>query len=356
MWLTNPSFPSIVEQGWKALEGVPFALSSLSRFPRCLDFLTAHLRTWNKSHFGNLFQRKNRLLARLRGLQVALTTKPPAFLYSLEHQLTLDYNTLLHQEYLYWRLKSCVTWLNYGDANTKFFHLTNLHRRSHSRIVTLKDTTGLWLIGDPLLAHINDTFHKLFQASSEYRRNSLHNAPCVCLASPFLKHSQQLSSIPLPDEILKALRCLPPLKAPGPNGFHALFFQNNWHVMDQSIIQTIQGIFEQLRIPPTWGHTNLVLILKVAHPENITQFRPISLCNTLYKLVSRILMQCLKPYMAEIINPCQAGFVPGHRTSDNIILVQEVIRTLRYRKGRTGYVAIKLDLEKAYDHLEWSFI
>ena len=67
-------------------------------------------------------------------------------------------------------------------------------------------------------------------------------------------------------------------------------------------------------------------------------------------------MQDLKPYMAEIINPCQAGFVPGHRTSDNIILVQEIIHTLRYRRGKTGYVVIKLDLEKSYDRLEWSFI
>ena len=90
----------------------------------------------------------------------------------------------------------------------------------------------------------------------------------------------------------------------------------------------------------------------MAHPEQITQFHPISLCNTLYKVLSRILVQRLKPYMVEIINPCQAGFVSGHRTSDNIILVQEVIRTLRYRRGRTGYVAIKLDLEKAYDRLE----
>ena len=90
----------------------------------------------------------------------------------------------------------------------------------------------------------------------------------------------------------------------------------------------------------------------MAHPEQITQFHPISLCNTLYKVVSRILVQHLKPYMVEIINPCQVGFVLGCRTSDNIILVQEVIRTLRYRRGRTGYVAIKLDLEKAYDRLE----
>ena len=105
-----------------------------------------------------------------------------------------------------------------------------------------------------------------------------------------------------------------------------------------------------------WGQTNLVLICKVAHPELITQFRPISLCNTLYKLVSRILVQRLKPYMAEIINPYQASFVLGRRTSDNFILVQEVIWTLKYWRGRTGYVAIKLDLKKAYDRLEWSFI
>ena len=60
--------------------------------------------------------------------------------------------------------------------------------------------------------------------------------------------------------------------------------------------------------------------------------------------------------MAKEINPCQAGFVPGWRTSDNIIIVQEVIRTLISRRGWTGYVALKLDLEKAYDRLEWHYI
>ena len=100
----------------------------------------------------------------------------------------------------------------------------------------------------------------------------------------------------------------------------------------------------------------MVLILKVAHPELINQFRPISLCNTLYKLLSRIIVQRLKPFMAKAINPCQAGFVSGRCTSDNIIIVQEAIRTLISRRGRTGYVALKLDLEKAYDRLEWPFI
>ena len=67
-------------------------------------------------------------------------------------------------------------------------------------------------------------------------------------------------------------------------------------------------------------------------------------------------MQQLKPYMAKVINPCQARFVPRRRTSDNIILVQEVIQMLKSRRGWVGYVALKLDLEKAYDWLEWPFI
>ena len=67
-------------------------------------------------------------------------------------------------------------------------------------------------------------------------------------------------------------------------------------------------------------------------------------------------MQQLKLYIVEVINPCQAGFVSERRTSDNIILVQEVIQTLKSKRGRAGYIALKLDLEKAYDRLEWSFI
>ena len=94
----------------------------------------------------------------------------------------------------------------------------------------------------------------------------------------------------------------------------------------------------------------------MAHAELITQFRPINLCNTLYKLLSYIIVQRLKPYIDEVINPCQVGFMPGRRPSDNTILVQEVIRMLKSRWGRNGYVAIKLDLERVYDQLEWSFI
>ena len=168
MWLTDPTFPSLVEDSWQASELIPSTSSSLSRFPRRLDVLTKNIRSWNKTHFGNIFHRKNRLIARLRGIQVALARKPSAYLYSLENQLTQEYNKVLHQEYLYWRLKSRIMWLNFGDANTKYFHIKTIQWRSHLRVITLKDGTGLWLTREPLTHHIHTAFKTLFQASSSF--------------------------------------------------------------------------------------------------------------------------------------------------------------------------------------------
>ena len=183
-------------------------------------------------------------------------------------------------------------------------------------MITLKDGTGLWLTGETLTQHIHNAFQTLFQASSSYSRTTPGNERRFCPNSPFRSQAQLLIRIPHQDEILQTLQTLPPLKAPGPDGFHALFFQSTWASLGPSITQVIQEIFEHLTIPPSWGDTNLVLIPKVAHPEAITQFRPISLCNTLYKLLSRIIVLRLKPFMGDVINPCQAGFVPGRRTSD----------------------------------------
>ena len=75
---------------------------------------------------------------------------------------------MLHQEYLYWQLKSRIMWLNYGDVNTKYFHLKIIQRRSHLQVATLKDDTRLWLTREPLTQHINNAFKKLFQATSPH--------------------------------------------------------------------------------------------------------------------------------------------------------------------------------------------
>ena len=103
---------------------------------------------------------------------------------------------------------------------------------------------------------------------------------------------------------------------------------------------------------PRLNHTYLCLIPKVSHQESVHQYRPISLSNTVYKLVAKILVTRIRPFLRNLINPFQSSFVPGRRGTDNVILLQETIHSFNLKSGGRGYMIIKLDLEKAYDRLD----
>lgn len=110
-------------------------------------------------------------------------------------------------------------------------------------------------------------------------------------------------------------------------------------------------------MPECWNDTVIALIPKVQKPEKVTDLRPISLCNVVYKLISKILANRLKVILPEIITPTQSAFVPGRLISDNIIIAYELTHyMLNKRRGGKGYAAIKLDMSKAYDRVEWSFL
>ena len=85
-------------------------------------------------------------------------------------------------------------------------------------------------------------------------------------------------------------------------------------------------------------------------------YRPISLCNSIYKVVIKIIVVRLRPFLDKLISPLQSAFVPGRKSVDNAIIVQEIIHSLSKKRGKVGYMALKIDLEKAYDKFEGSFI
>lgn len=100
----------------------------------------------------------------------------------------------------------------------------------------------------------------------------------------------------------------------------------------------------------------IVLILKQLHPETIAQFRPICLSNVVIKIVSKVIANRLKPLMSDLVGPEQASFIPDRQSTDNIIIAQEAIHSLRKLKGKTGALIAKIDLEKAYDRIDWYFL
>lgn len=118
----------------------------------------------------------------------------------------------------------------------------------------------------------------------------------------------------------------------------------------------IQEIFLRGEICKEENETLLCLIPKVPYPETMAQFCPLTLCNVLSKLVMKLLANQLKPLILKLTGEHQTSIVPGCQAVDNVIIAEEIIHTMQKRKGIKGGMVLKVDLEKAYDRVEWSFL
>jgi hypothetical protein len=158
-------------------------------------------------------------------------------------------------------------------------------------------------------------------------------------------------------EVKEALFQMFPTKAPGPDGFPAHFFQRHWDVCRAEVTAVVLRILRGEDDPSVINNTFIVLIPKVANPEELGQFRPISLCNVLYKIASKVVANRLKVILPAVISEEQSAFVPGRLITDNIISAYECLHFMKRKRAKNlRCCALKLDMKKAYDHVEWDYL
>ncbi|KAH7568757.1 hypothetical protein JRO89_XS06G0045300 [Xanthoceras sorbifolium] len=249
---------------------------NVGSFSEKLKAFAANLKDWNRDSFGCIFRRKRVLLAIILGIQKSLSSNYNSNLVSLE----------------------C------GDRNTKFFYLSTMIRRRRNKIEGLWDVNGDWVddkFGLKRIAY--DYFKSLFSyknASFDYT-----NLPAL---------------FPTIDDIFKESIC------------RGISEEEPLCRMD--LVNMVTNSFRLVHFPLELNQTFIALIPKIPSPLEMANFRPISLYNTAYKIISKIIVSRLRVVMADL----------------------EVFHKFRVSKSKKGFLAWNIDLAKAYDKIQWDFI
>ena len=146
------------------------------------------------------------------------------------------------------------------------------------------------------------------------------------------------------------------LKAPEPDGMPPLFYQHYWNLIGDDISNTVLHYLNSATLPKHLNHTFITLISKKKNPEYASEFRPISLCNVLYKIFSKVLANRLKKILPNTITENQSAFTKSRLISDNILVAFESLHSIQKHSKKEDYMAIKLDMSKAYDRVEWPYL
>ena len=130
-----------------------------------------------------------------------------------------------------------------------------------------------------------------------------------------------------------------------------------WTEVGMDVSQAVLSCLNFGSLLKSINHTFITLVPKVQSPERVTDFRPISLCNVIYKIVSKVIANRLKPLLNSIISEAKSAFIADRLITDNILIAFESLHHMKTTCTRkTSFMALKLDISKAYDRVEWLFL
>ena len=327
MWTTHPDCATIINLAWsKKYDG-----SHAYILGKKINTIKDDFSKWNKAVFGMVERDIEKKRADLQCFQENINSVEDVKRES-QHREQLE--QLLDRKEMLWAQKARKEWDLKGDRNTKYYQAVVKNRKRHNRIIQIKNEEDVWITDQNQIEQcFCNHFRTVYADTPQYTVDEIQQQ-LSCLQLPTLTNQQKCTlDQPLEDaEIIQAIHQLGSLKAPGPDGIPAAFYQKFWTTVQHDVLHMVKAFFHSGFLLKSLNHTFITLIPKVPTPERVTQFRPISLCNVSYKIISKILVNRLKPLMDNLITPFQNAFIQGRQITDNIILAHEVFEYLKKKK------------------------
>ncbi|GJY94750.1 sodium/hydrogen exchanger 6 [Tanacetum coccineum] len=290
---------------------------------------------------GNLHERVNRL------------HNPSCLLLRDEHALyLLAFKEASLDDERFLRKKSKIEWLNAGDSNTAYFHKIVKSKCVHNRIEMVRDSSNVLHEGNTVISAFVSHYEQFLGLEGTTTPLDDHGLFSRVLSD----HNADFMVREVSDsEIKGALFSIGDDKPPGPDGFNAAFFKKSWDIVGDEVTIAIRDFFSNGKLLKELNHTIISLIPKVSTPTKINDCHSISCCNVLFKCISKIIANRIKGYLGDLVSINQSAFVSGRRISDNILLTQELMRNYHRKRGPPR-CAFKVDIQKAYDTVDWGFL
>ena len=247
-------------------------------------------------------------------------------------------------------------WTRVGDRCTKEFFEHHTGIRRPIVINQLREGDKLLTSQSDMESHILKFYEQLYAKDEAVELNSAAREDCLQFIQPHVTEEQNADLMrPLTlEEVTEAINQLPAEKSPGVDSIPAEFYQELWDDIDSDIFNFVEESMQQCFLADELNISKIALLPKSEDRIRIQNYRPISLLNTLYKIVAKVYANRMKPLLHNWILPSQTGFVPNRCILDNVFLAFEAIAWTK--ESQQDLTMLLLDFEKAYDRVSWTFL